>query len=65
MYYLAIDIGASSGRHILGKLNNGILDTKEESLLRIANRVKKGGHNIDTEAVSKRLWLQELIQKMN
>jgi len=30
------------------------LDTKEESLLRIANRVKKGGHNIDTEAVNKR-----------
>lgn len=30
------------------------LDTKEESLLRIANRVKKGGHNIDTEAVTKR-----------
>ena len=30
------------------------LDTKEESLLRIANRVKKGGHNIDTDAVSKR-----------
>lgn len=30
------------------------LDTKEESLLRIENRVKKGGHNIDTGAVSKR-----------
>ena len=30
------------------------LDTKEESLLRIANRVKKGGHNIDTDAVTKR-----------
>ncbi len=30
------------------------LDTVEESLLRIANRVKKGGHNIDTEAVTKR-----------
>lgn len=30
------------------------LDTKEESLLRIENRVKKGGHNIDTEAVTKR-----------
>ena len=30
------------------------LDTKEESLVRIANRVKKGGHNIDTESVSKR-----------
>lgn len=30
------------------------LDTVEESLLRIANRVKKGGHNIETEAVSRR-----------
>lgn len=29
MYHLAIDIGASSGRHILGKLNNGILETEE------------------------------------
>ena len=30
------------------------LDTMEESLLRIENRVKKGGHNINTEAVTKR-----------
>ena len=30
------------------------LDTMEESLLRIENRVKKGGHNIDTDAVIKR-----------
>ena len=30
------------------------LDTVDESLLRIANRVKKGGHNIETEAVSRR-----------
>ncbi|MBR3844766.1 MAG: hypothetical protein IKM39_04595 [Clostridia bacterium] len=30
------------------------LDTLEESLLRIENRVKKGGHNIDTQAVTKR-----------
>ncbi len=30
------------------------LDTIEESLLRIENRVKKGGHNIDTETVSRR-----------
>ena len=30
------------------------LDTVEESLLRIENRVKKGGHNIDTEAVVRR-----------
>ena len=30
------------------------LDTMEESLLRIENRVKKGGHNINTEAVCNR-----------
>lgn len=30
------------------------LDTMEESLIRIENRVKKGGHNIDTQAVKKR-----------
>lgn len=30
------------------------LDEVEESLLRIENRVKKGGHNIDTESVVKR-----------
>ena len=29
MYYLAIDIGASSGRHILGKLENGKLELTE------------------------------------
>lgn len=28
-YYLAIDIGASSGRHILGYLNNGIIELEE------------------------------------
>ncbi len=30
------------------------LDTMEESLLRIENRVKKGGHNIDTDTVKNR-----------
>lgn len=30
------------------------LNTMEESILRIENRVKKGGHNIDTEAVTHR-----------
>lgn len=30
------------------------LDTIAESLLRIENRVKKGGHNINTETVAKR-----------
>lgn len=29
MYYLAIDIGASSGRHILGEFKNGRLETTE------------------------------------
>ena len=28
-YYLAIDIGASSGRHIVGCLENGVLKTEE------------------------------------
>lgn len=28
-YYLAIDIGASSGRHILGWLENGKMQTQE------------------------------------
>ena len=28
-YYLAIDIGASSGRHIVGWLENGVLKTEE------------------------------------
>ena len=30
------------------------LDTMEESLLRIENRVKKGGHNISTDTVANR-----------
>lgn len=30
------------------------LSSMEESLIRIENRVKKGGHNIDTEAVKRR-----------
>ena len=28
-YYLAIDIGASSGRHILGWIEDGLLKTEE------------------------------------
>ena len=31
MYYLAVDIGASSGRHILGKFENGkVVEAKAE-----------------------------------
>jgi len=29
LYYLAIDIGASGGRHVAGRLNDGKLETKE------------------------------------
>ena len=42
-YYLAIDIGASSGRHILGWQENGKIRTKE--IYRFPNGVqKKNGH---------------------
>ena len=43
MYYLAIDIGASSGRHILGEIRNGKLVIEE--VYRFPNGVKEsGGH---------------------
>ncbi len=38
-YYLAIDIGASSGRHILGWLEDG--KYKLEEVYRFPNGVKK------------------------
>ena len=42
-YYLAVDIGASSGRHVLGWLENGILKTEE--VYRFDNGMeKKDGH---------------------
>lgn len=44
MYYLAIDIGASSGRHILGHVENGKLVLEE--IYRFDNRqVHKNGHD--------------------
>ena len=42
-YYLAIDIGASSGRHIVGWMDNGVLQTKE--VYRFPNGVyEENGH---------------------
>lgn len=42
-YYLAIDLGASSGRHILGTMNNGKMELEE--IYRFENgMVKKDGH---------------------
>jgi len=51
-YYLAIDIGASSGRHILGWLEEGRI--RLEEVFRFENRqVRRGGHDCwDVE----RLW---------
>ena len=50
-YALAIDIGASSGRHILGWMENGELRTEEIS--RCPNGIQtKGGHDVwDPEAL--------------
>ena len=42
-HYLAIDIGASSGRHIVGWKENGVIRTEE--VYRFPNGVKEeGGH---------------------
>lgn len=50
-YYLAIDIGASSGRHILGHLENGKFEIEE--IYRFENGMqKKNGHLVwDVEAL--------------
>lgn len=52
-YYLAIDIGASSGRHIIGYMEDGELKTKE--IYRFLNGVKEySGHLIwDIESILK------------
>ena len=43
MYYLAVDIGASSGRHILGEIKDGKLVIEE--IYRFSNgAVKRNGH---------------------
>ncbi|WP_330401222.1 hypothetical protein [Clostridioides difficile] len=42
-YYLAIDIGASSGRHIISYINNGKLEIEEVYRFK-NNLIKKDGH---------------------
>lgn len=44
MYYLAVDIGASSGRHILANYNNGKLTLKE--IYRFSNGAEKRGDKL-------------------
>ena len=41
-YYLAIDIGASSGRHILGHVENGKLELEEVYRFYNGNDEKNG-----------------------
>lgn len=52
MYHLAIDIGASSGRHILGWLENGTIKTRE--IYRFENGVRQNGSYLtwDVEALT-------------
>ena len=43
--YLAIDIGASSGRHIIGRIRDGVIEEKE--IYRFTNGAKEvNGHLI-------------------
>ena len=44
MHYLAVDIGASSGRHILGSYENGKLTLKE--IYRFSNGPTKKGDSL-------------------
>lgn len=50
MYHLAIDIGASSGRHILGWLENGKICTRE--VYRFENGVRENGPYLTWDAES-------------
>lgn len=52
MYYLAVDIGASSGRHILGSIENGKLVLEE--VYRFENGLKEVSGNLtwDTEELT-------------
>ena len=51
IYYLAVDIGASSGRHIVGYLENGELMTDEVFRFPNGNVVKDGHLTWDTDAL--------------
>ena len=54
-HYLAIDIGASSGRHIVGWIENGDLQTKE------VYRFPNGVHTVDGHLI----WdIQSLLEQV-
>ena len=54
-YHLAIDIGASGGRHILGYIEHGVLQTQE--VYRFENKFEKVGQHLiwDIEALTKQV----------
>ena len=63
--YLAIDIGASSGRHIVGWMENGVLRTEE--VYRFPNSVRRvDGHlewDIDSLFVHVKQGIREVFAK--
>ena len=62
--YLAIDIGASSGRHIVGWMENGVLRTEE--VYRFPNSVQRvDGHlewDIDSLFTNVKQGIREALQ---
>ncbi|MBO7519182.1 MAG: rhamnulokinase, partial [Clostridia bacterium] len=52
MYYLAIDIGASSGRHILGSIENGRLVLEEVYRFENGMKGENGSLVWDIEALA-------------
>ena len=54
-YYLAVDIGASGGRHILGGLNNGRLELEEVHRFKNGTVKKNGRLCWDTDALMKEI----------
>lgn len=54
-YYLAVDIGASSGRHILGRIENGKMELEE--IYRFENGMNKDGDHLiwDVERLGKEI----------
>ena len=59
-YHLAIDIGASSGRHILGHVEKGCMMLEE--IYRFDNiQVRKNGHDCWNTDVYKRQGLRRLF----
>ena len=60
-YYLAIDIGASSGRHIIGWRENGKINQQE--IFRFPNGVKKDGEHLVWDIESLYLNVVEGIRR--